>query len=230
MDVNEVKEPEVEVTNDEEKVTIDPEKIIVVASESEEANSILPDPTLKRYYENLNNRIIWITDEIDERVYSIITQILNFNREDKDIEYDNRKPIRLIISSPGGDLDYARALVSIMGMSNTPIITVAIGCVASAASLIYLAGHLRYAVDFAYFVFHKGGIEGLSGSFVEVTPYMKHYVQDIQEVIDFYKRFTTYDPDYIEQKLAAGDWYIRLDEAIENGVVDQLIDNVDELI
>lgn len=232
MDVNEVKEPEVEVTeNEEEKITIDPEKIIVVASDGEESNSILPDPALKRYYENLNNRVIWITDEIDESVYSIISQIIMFNREDRDInDYYDRKPIRLIISSPGGSLDHARMLISIMNISKTPIITIAVGCVASAASLVYLAGHLRYAIDFSYFVFHKGGIDGLSGNFTEVTPFMKNYVQDIQEVIDLYKQLTTYKPEYIEEKLSKGDWYIRLDEALENGVVDELIDDIDSLM
>ena len=225
MEANEVKEPGIGAVEQ----MIDPEKIIVVASDSDAASSILPDNKQKKYYENLNNRVIWITGEIDDSVYDIISLILDYNREDKDIDFLKRKPIRLVISSPGGSLDHARSLVSVINISKTPIHTIAVGCVASAASLIYLAGHLRYAIDFTYFVFHKGGVENLSGASSELFPFMDNYRQDIAEVVNLYKKFTTFDHDYIEEKLSKGDWYVRLDEAVENSVVDIVIDDIDDL-
>lgn len=187
----------------------------------------LPDPDRVQYFEQLTNRTMWIVDEIDDSLYSVIAKIIQFNREDKDIEdpYD-RQPIKLIIASPGGIADNARSLVSIMGASQTPIITIAIGCVASAASMIFLAGHRRIALKNAYFIFHNGSCENLNGSFAELRAFMINYEKEIEELSKFYKEYTSFAPEYIDEKLSEGDWYIRIDEALEYGIVDEITDDI----
>ena len=42
----------------------------------------------------------------------IVDSIMQYNREDKDIEPSQRKPIRLYINSPGGDLVEGFSIVS----------------------------------------------------------------------------------------------------------------------
>ena len=48
--------------------------------------------------------------------------------------------------------------------------------------------------------------------------------------MEFYKRYTKFDEKTIEVELTKGDWYIRLDEALENGVVDEVIEDIDILL
>lgn len=189
----------------------------------------LPDPDRVQYFEQLTSRTMWIVDEIDDSLYSVIAKIIQFNREDAAAGLEDpyeRQPIKLIIASPGGLADTARSLVSVMSISQTPIITIGIGCVASAASMIFLAGHKRIALRNTYFIFHNGGCENLSGTFSEMQAFMENYVKEIEELAKFYKEYTSFDPEYIEQKLNAGDWYIRIDEAVENGIVDEITDDI----
>lgn len=205
------------------------EVVIAIPNTAKETMS-LPDPTLLQYYKDMESRLLWLTGEVNEDTYDLIELILQYNREDRDIEPDKRKPIRIIISSPGGYLTLARSLIAVMRLSQTPIHTVAMGEVASAASLIYLAGNRRYALEGASFLYHKGGCEGLEGDYSKVNAFMENYKKDIQDLVDYYKRYTKFDEKTIESELTKGDWYIRLDEALENGVVDEVIEDIDILL
>jgi len=205
------------------------EVVIAIPQTAKETMS-LPDPDLLQYYKDMENRVIWITGEINDSIYDTIQLILQYNRDDREVEPEQRKPIRLIISSPGGYLTAARTLISIMRLSQTPIYTIAMGEVASAASLIYLASNKRYAIKGASFLYHKGGCEGLEGDYAKIDAFMENYKKDIQELVDFYKRYTKFDEKTIETELTKGDWYIRLDEALENGVVDEVIEDIDILL
>ena len=124
-----------------------------------EANYQLADPYLVNYYNDRNRRTIMLTSEIDDSSYDIIQMILNWNEEDKDIDPLERKPIKLVIASPGGTLEVAQAICSIIELSETPIWGIGIGCVASAASLIYLACHKRFVLPNCYFILHRGSLQ-----------------------------------------------------------------------
>jgi ATP-dependent protease ClpP protease subunit len=66
----------------------------------------LPNSYNLKYYRDLGNRIIWINEEINnDLTYELVHYITKWNREDKDIPEVDRKPIRLLFDSPGGDLD-----------------------------------------------------------------------------------------------------------------------------
>ena len=58
------------------------------------------------------------------KIAKIIDCIMKFNREDEGIEPGHRRPIRLYINSPGGDVCEGFALVDVMKLSQTPIYTV----------------------------------------------------------------------------------------------------------
>ena len=189
----------------------------------------LPDPELLQFYRDYENRIMWLCDEIGDEVYSIMQTILQFNREDEEIAPEDRKPIRLIIASPGGSLDCARSLVSIMRLSVTPIYTIAVGSVASAASMIYLASNRKFAIQGASFLFHQGSCDNVSGSYAEVTAFADNYKKIISDMTEFYKTHTKFPSAVIEEKIQK-DWYIGLDEALENGVVDEIIEDISILL
>lgn len=202
------------------------DKLIVPIPEI--ANHQLPDASLLQFYNDLENRIYWIDDEINTYSYDLIQYILKWNREDKDIPISERKPIRLIFCSPGGDLDVEEAIVSMINLSKTPIYGIAISCVASAASLIYLSCHKKYALPNAYWILHRGSCN-ISGTYDQVMAAMEDYALQVEKMMEFYQTHTKFTKAEIENNMGT-DWYVRLDTALEKGMVDELVTDLEVLL
>lgn len=203
------------------------DNLLMLLGDDSDANLQLADPSLVNFYKDLENRTYWIDSEICDCTLDLIQYILRWNREDKGKLYSERTPIRIYIDSPGGDLEIARSIIAIFNISKTPIYVYSFGVCASAASMIFLSGHKRYALPNTTFVFHKGSVTGVSGDFQQVQSFMKDYEQQIQELVNYYKEKTTYSPEVIEEKLNQGDWYVKVSEALENGVVDEIVTDID---
>lgn len=198
--------------------------------DSGDANLKLPDPALLQYYEDFKNRILWIDGDITGATLDdVVPSILKWNKEDKDIEISKRKPIRIFFSSPGGSLDVEETIVSIIKLSKTPVYGIAIGLVASAASLIYLSCHKRYALPNAYFIFHRGSCQNLEGNYNEIQAAMEDYRIQVGKMEDFYINNTKYPEEVIREKIKS-DWYIYVDEAIKYEVVNELVESIDILL
>ena len=73
---------------------------------------------------------------------------MEYNRKDRDIPVEKRKPINIYIMSFGGELYPAYALISTILASKTPVNTINMGVAMSAGLLILLAGHKRYAMKY----------------------------------------------------------------------------------
>lgn len=205
---------------------MDQKFIELLLGECIDPNLSLPDPELVQYYQNLENRIIWLDGEITSDSLDIFSKILYWNREDKEVSIKDRKPIKIFINSVGGDLDAADTLVSTIKLSKTPIYGFALGMVASAASLIYLACHKRYALPNAYFIFHKGSCQNISGDFTNVQNAMEDYRKQIEKLENFYIESTQFPEEVIREKIKS-DWYIHVPEALKYGVVNDLIENIE---
>ena len=186
----------------------------------------LPDPSLLQYYHDLNNRTIWIDEEIDGITLDVVSKIIRWNQDDKDIPIEKRKPIRILFNSPGGNLDVEETIVSIIRLSKTPVYGIALGMVASAASLIFLSCHRRFALSNAYFVFHRGSCQNLGGNYNEIAAAMEDYKIQVAKMEKFYIENTGYTEEEVKKNIAT-DWYIRGDELIEKGVVDEWIENIE---
>jgi len=166
-----------------------------------------------------------LLDEVNEQCYNYIAQIIRYNKEDEKKAINKRKPIKIIIDNSGGSLDIARSLCSIIELSKTPVYTLGIGTVASAASLIYACGHKRYATKNTVFVLHNGSCDNLSGTFNQLMSMFENYKREIDEMHSFYAKYTKYDEEELAERLEQ-DWYIPVDEAIENGLVDEVIEDI----
>lgn len=125
-----------------------PDKLIQVNCDTEEY----------MYLKDLEKRKLYLANEISSLgceescnqhlsdTGHIIKQIIDFNEEDKDLDVEERIPIRLFINSPGGDVSEGFPLVSIIELSKTPVYTINIGKWASTAFCIGIAGHKRFAL------------------------------------------------------------------------------------
>ena len=194
----------------------------------ESANLTLADPSLVNFYEDINNRIYWLTEEIGEETLDLVQYITRWNREDKGKPIEERTPIRIIIDCGGGSLSVSETLSNIIKMSKTPIYSIALGFVASGASVVHLSCHKRFALPNTVFVLHKGSCNGVSGTYDEIVSFARDYEKQIEMLMEFYIQNTKYTEEEIEENIQT-DWYIRMDEAQEKGLVDELITDIDIL-
>ena len=98
---------------------------------------------LMKYY--TDKRVLIVNKDIDNSVIeSYAIRILRWNDEDKNVPSDKRQPITILIHSCGGDLFSTLFLIDIIKQSKTPIHTVGMGLVASAAYYIYINGKILW--------------------------------------------------------------------------------------
>ena len=191
-------------------------------------NLQLPAPELVTYYKNDNNRTFWIEDEIGDGLFEYSKQILRFNQEDKDISVEERKPIKFFIDSPGGDLETMLAFIGLVGISKTPIWMINAGIAYSAAGLILMSGHKRFALPNSQCLIHTGSGQ-LGGTFDQTTEQMKNYKQMVEKMKNFIISHTNIDQKLFN-KNKSKDWFITTEEQLELGIVDKIVDDLDEIL
>lgn len=199
---------------------------LVLPSMHDSANLQLADPSLVNFYTDIKNRVYWLTEEIGEETLDLVQYITRWNREDRGIPVEDRTPIRIIIDCGGGSLSVSETLSNIIKMSKTPIIGIALGFVASGASVIFLSCHKKYALPNTVFVLHKGSCNGVSGTYDEIVSFARDYEKQIEMLMEFYIEHTGYTQEEIEENIQT-DWYIRMDEAVDRKLVDEVITDID---
>lgn len=191
-------------------------------------NLSLPDPELVTFYKDLEQRSFWLEEEVTERTLEIIRKIVDWNREDKDKEPQDRVPIKLFFFSPGGDLDVNYALIDTIRMSKTPVYGINVGRCCSAAAYIYLSCHKRFMLPHSYFVFHQGSGH-FQGSYAEIVSQIEDYQGQVSELANFMKDRTLYTEEEITDNIVT-EWYVRKDEALEKGICHEIINDISVML
>jgi ATP-dependent protease ClpP protease subunit len=191
-------------------------------------NLQLPSPELLSYYQDLDKRIIWLDDEVNEYTLDIAKKIINWNREDSGKKIEKRKPIKILFFSPGGALDVNNTLIDIITLSETPVWGINMGRCCSAAAYIFLSCHKRFMLPKSYFLYHQGS-GAFSGTYGEVCAQIEDYQTSIGELMEFMLNHTKYTQEELAEKII-GEWYIYPAEAIEKGVCDEIITSINTLL
>ena len=122
------------------------EGIPLVANIAEQ-DQLLPNPGLLEFYNDLRNRILYIDDGVETQMaVEIHKLILAWNREDKDLPVEERKPIKIMIHSLGGAVPDMNTIIDTIMLSKTPVYTYNIGMAYSAGFDILLAGDKRFCL------------------------------------------------------------------------------------
>lgn len=188
-------------------------------------NMKLPNPGLKQFYEDLEDRIVWIDDEItEENTIPLTKAILRWNKEDKDIPLEERKPIRVLIFSPGGDLYATLALVDTMLLSKTPIYTYNMGIAMSGGLLLLLGGSKRYALPHSSVLIHSGS-GGQSGTYEQIEAQTEAYKKIMKIVKDYILKRTKIDTR-THKKFSSKEWYLYIEDQIKYGIVDTVVEDL----
>jgi ATP-dependent Clp protease protease subunit len=175
---------------------------------------------LMKYY--TDKRVLIVNKDIDNSVIeSYAIRILRWNDEDKNVPSDKRQPITILIHSCGGDLFSTLFLIDIIKQSKTPIHTVGMGLVASAAYYIYINGHDRLAFENTVFLQHDGTIS-IADSNSKVKDFMAF--NDLMEdrIKESILTQTKIDSDFYD-KTFDKEYYFFADKGKELGVVDKII-------
>lgn len=193
-----------------------------------EADVKLPDPSLLAYYNDKQERVIWIDSDIDDCTYEITKQIYEYNRQDKDIPVESRKPIKIYINSFGGDLHQCFALISAIGASKTPVYTINTGVAMSAGMIILLSGHKRFAVKYSIAMCHSGS-GSVGGDFEQTQSAMDNYKKMVDTMKTYILERTKIDSKTLSRKWTK-DWYMFADEQVSLGVVDEIVEDISEVV
>lgn len=187
----------------------------------------LPSPEMVNFWKNYKNRILTIDCPIAENIIEYIKMIIQFNQEDKDIPVEERKPIRIYCYSYGGDQDIGNALIDCIELSKTPVWVFNMGVCASMMALIAMAGHRRFAMPKSRYLIHQGqaGVQGQTNQVFEVVDNMKKIEAEIK---DYVLSHTKIDKRLYSRKSKA-EWYVNAEEALELGICDEIVKDIDLL-
>lgn len=198
---------------------------------SETANVRLPDPTLLDYYARRENRcILWNTD-IEDDFVQIYQDILRWNKEDIDnnVKPEDAKPIKIYINSDGGSVSAVFAIIDLLLMSHTPVITIGLGKCYSSGGLLLMAGHKRLLLPNCTVLIHDGqsGSFGAIGKMLDNLEFTKELEVKIKNYI--LSRTSIIEDDY--DKNYRRDWWIFASDAVDKyHIADKIVTDIKEIL
>jgi len=168
----------------------------------------------------LKQRIIFLTGPVFDQVGSLICAQLLY------LESDNpSKDISFYINSPGGVVSSGLAIYDTMQYIRSPVSTVCIGMAASMGSLLLAAGAKgkRYALPNARIMVHQPS-GGAQGQATDIEIQAREILTLRKRLNEIYVHHTGQSIEAIERKLER-DSYLSADEAMEFGLVDEVVAN-----
>ncbi|MCB9420586.1 MAG: ATP-dependent Clp protease proteolytic subunit [Ardenticatenaceae bacterium] len=168
-------------------------------------------------------RIIILGVPIDSVVANyIVAQLLYLAQE------DSSKPIRMYISSPGGQVYAGMAIYDTMQQVECPVSTVAVGFTASFGTVLLTAGTkgMRYALPNATIHMHQplGGAQGQASDIAIQAQEILRLRTTLNQILSYHTGQT------IEriQKDTDRDLYMTPQEAAAYGLVDEVLINLEK--
>ena len=191
------------------------------------ANLQLPDPQLRDYFRDEQNRIYWLDSQIDDSTLDLVKYIFRCNKEDQGKTVEERKRILIMIDSPGGSVEVLASIIGAIKISKTPIYTCCYCTAFSAAADLLACGHKRFALPMTAMMFHAGSA-CYQGSQNDINKAKKFFDGMGKRVTDEVNSRTKFDAKFL-RKLKTDDMYMNEEEALELGVIDEIVDDLNKL-
>jgi len=176
-----------------------------------------PDTTVKVE----GSHVFFYCDVCEDTVTELITMLSKLETELslgllKLGMHDTSPRITLHMMSPGGDVYAGLAAMDYIKNMRAHVTTVAEGCVASAASLIFLGGDIRQVCRNAYVLIHQIGTE-----FWGKYEALKDEMQQCEKLMRHLKRIYLKETNLPEKKLnrlMKRDLYLSFSKCVKYGV------------
>lgn len=209
---------------DEELPEIDPEPAEPDEEEKPEASNdkksggpgSLEDRLLK-------NRTILIFGEINMALAMEITKRLLI------LDSESDEPIKIFINSPGGHVESGDTIFDMIRFVKAPVKVIGTGWVASAAALIFAAADRenRYSLPNTRFLLHQpaGGMQGQAS---DIAIEAQEILKMRRRLNEIFARQTGQAIEKIEEDTDRNFW-MSANEALEYGLVGQIIESLEEV-
>ena len=170
------------------------------------------------YSRLLKDRIIFIDQQVDEHLASIVVaQLLFLEAEDPE------KDINIYINSPGGMVTAGLAILDTMNYVKPDISTICVGLAASMGAVLLSAGTKgkRFALPNAEIMIHQplGGAQGQASDIKIQADWMMKTKARLNQILS---DNTGKDLSIIEQDTDR-DNFMYADEAVEYGLIDRVL-------
>lgn len=176
------------------------------------------------------DRILVLGEDIDQgSVKDLIKSIYDINLEDeeKDSNYKDyeRTPIHLILNTYGGSVYDGLALVGAIELSQTPVIVTCLGSAMSMGLIILASGHHRRAHHLSTVMYHE-----MSTLMIDKLTGIKKDLKECERLESLcdkvlFRRTKLKATDLKRYKETKSDWYLSAEEALQYGIVDEIIGN-----
>ncbi len=167
----------------------------------------------------IKERIIFLGTAIDDQIANVVVaQLLYLTHEDPERE------IQMYINSPGGVIYAGLAIYDTMQMIPNPISTVAVGVTASFGTVLLAAGTKgrRYALPNATIHMHQP-LGGAQGQATDIEIQARQILRLKALLLGIMAKHTGQPLEVIERD-SDRDYYLEAKQAVEYGLVDQVLE------
>jgi ATP-dependent Clp protease protease subunit len=167
----------------------------------------------------MKERIIFLGTAIDDQVANVVVaQLLHLTHEDPERE------IQMYINSPGGVIYAGLAIYDTMQMIPNPISTFAVGVTASFGTVLLAAGTKghRYALPNATIHMHQP-LGGAQGQATDIEIQAKQILRLKSLLLGIMAKHTGQPLEVIERD-SDRDYYLEAKQAVDYGLVDQVLE------
>ena len=174
----------------------------------------------------LEQRKIIISGGVNQKLAERIVKLLLFLDGE-----DSKKPITIIINCPGGDVFSGFAIFDVMRAIKAPVITLVTGFAASMGSIIMLGGQKgkRYATKNSKVLIHQPLIAGVfEGRATDIEIQAKEIQETKDRIINLYVEETGQSREKIAKDIEV-DYWMTAELALEYGLIDKIVDSLDEV-
>ena len=174
------------------------------------------------YSRLLRDRIVFLGAAIsDEVANSVVAQMLFLQSEDP------KGDVHLYLNSPGGSVSAGMAIYDTMQFINCNVATYCVGQCASMAAVLLAAGTTgkRRALPNARILIHQP-LAGMEGTAAEIMIHAKEFSKIKERLSRILIKHTGHPLDKIERDTDR-DRFMSADEALEYGLIDQVIEHIE---
>ena len=167
----------------------------------------------------LNDRIIFLSEEVTDQVSSlIVAQLLFLEAQDPD------KDIQFYINSPGGSVTAGMAIFDTMRYIKCDVATICIGMAASMGAFLLSAGTKgkRMALPNAEIMIHQPSA-GTQGQITDMALHLKR-LENIKSRMNQLLAENTGKPVDVVTEACERDNFMTAQEAVAGGLIDRVIE------
>lgn len=195
-------------------------------SETPEEKKIDPPVDTKIEEMFTKKRIVFLHTQVDDTsAHAIIKKLWYLE------SLDAKKPILLVINSPGGSVDSGFAIWDQIKLIGPPVYTLVMGLAASMGSILSLAAEKgkRFATTYSRIMIHQPLIGGtIYGQATDLEIQAKEIIKTRELLVQIYVDQTGKEKKQIEKALDRDTW-MSAHEAKEFGLIDKVITSYSQI-